>query len=53
MKAGHQIALHPLDPLLASLALFNSPEELSGRITSLFNVYYVLTQISDTLGLST
>jgi hypothetical protein len=36
--AGHALRRHPLDPLLASLALFDSPGDLGARIDALFNV---------------
>ena len=36
--AGHALRRHPLDPLLASLALFDSPGDLDAKIDALFNV---------------
>ncbi len=36
--AGHELRRHVLDPLLASLALFDSAEDLEARVHTLFNV---------------
>jgi hypothetical protein len=36
--AGHELRRHALDPLLASLALFDSAEDLEARVHTLFNV---------------
>jgi hypothetical protein len=38
MGAGHELRRHTLDPLLASLALFDSAEDLEARVHTLFNV---------------
>ncbi len=40
--AGHALRRHPLDPLLASLALFDSPEDLGARIDALFKVSSII-----------
>ncbi len=39
---GHSLRQSALDPLLASLALFDTPAELDKRITNLFAVRRVV-----------
>mmetsp|Transcript_4525 Transcript_4525/g.13630 ORF Transcript_4525/g.13630 Transcript_4525/m.13630 type:complete len:752 (-) Transcript_4525:505-2760(-) len=38
IEAGHAVLRHPLDPLLSSLSLFDTPEDLASRISELFKI---------------